>query len=179
MRSEAQKKDQATKKRKQREQERLASTDNGRDATRLSRLSIDQIDALYQQTDDFVINTHGLSMQHSEYWCNEAEGPKLVTGYPVPVQLPRALRNQNTLFKPSTTFMQGAVVLAYHGEFAADAKMHCSHLCHNPACIRVDHLTWESGPSNEKRKNCAGFVACDCGCVKQICTHFPTCKKMK
>jgi len=51
-----------------------------------------------------------------------------------------------------------------------------SHLCHNPLCIRPDHLVVESRKLNHKRKNCLFKVGCQCcSTVLVVCTHNPPC----
>jgi hypothetical protein len=51
-----------------------------------------------------------------------------------------------------------------------------SHLCHNPLCVRPEHLIVESRTLNHKRKNCLFKVMCQC-CSNEIivCKHNPPC----
>ena len=38
----------------------------------------------------------------------------------------------------------------------------CSHLCHNGACIRKEHLLWESCNNNMRRLRCQRQQLCQC-----------------
>lgn len=37
-----------------------------------------------------------------------------------------------------------------------------SHLCHDPRCILLEHLLWERGDFNRRRKTCAKLGECVC-----------------
>lgn len=181
MRNVKQKKEQAKRKREIRAEWREHFDDKGRDATRLSRLSKEQLACLFNAVapySEIQLNKHGNdSAEFEMFWCFESTQTKLSSGYPVPRLLPMSMRDASTAFSPTTSFMCGAIVLAQNGYFADDPAAECSHLCHNPACVRASHLRWESRQQNEARKNCLGTIFCGCGHSKVICPHVPTCIK--
>jgi hypothetical protein len=53
------------------------------------------------------------------------------------------------------------VVLVIHGYMPQEDE-HASHLCHNPACINVKHLVWESPGHNMRRMRCKLAGKCVC-----------------
>jgi hypothetical protein len=53
------------------------------------------------------------------------------------------------------------VVLLMNGYMPKDDE-HASHLCHNSACIFVDHLVWESAGHNMRRSRCKQAGVCVC-----------------
>lgn len=61
------------------------------------------------------------------------------------------------------------VILAYHvvlvanGYFPHDQRRYCSHLCHNPRCMRVEHLCWSDSNDNMLRELCRTQGRCVCG----------------
>jgi homing endonuclease-like protein len=54
----------------------------------------------------------------------------------------------------------------------------CSHLCHNPRCISLEHIINEQSVINQSRKNCLVWLKCH-HCKKYIftCSHKPYCIK--
>ncbi len=54
---------------------------------------------------------------------------------------------------------------------------HLSHLCGDPRCFNIAHLTVESPAANNARKGCLPAVRCPFGCAKAfwICRHEPKC----
>ena len=53
------------------------------------------------------------------------------------------------------------VVLVMHGKLPKEDE-HASHLCHNSACVRIEHLVWESAGHNMRRMRCQARGACVC-----------------
>jgi hypothetical protein len=51
-----------------------------------------------------------------------------------------------------------------------------SHLCHNPLCVRPEHLIVEPRVMNHKRKNCLHKIQTPCcGQTVLVCKHDPPC----
>lgn len=70
------------------------------------------------------------------------------------------------------------IVLAYHGIFPLTSEHEVSHRCHNPACVRVEHLLWELHPANVDREQCrfSKQITCPkCQHAFSLCKHDPTC----
>lgn len=78
-----------------------------------------------------------------------------------------------------------------NNNFPHMASLHVSHLCHQKACIRIEHLSLEPANINNKRKNClncgectghygykqcllwSGIIICWCWCHKHArSTHL-------
>jgi hypothetical protein len=55
-----------------------------------------------------------------------------------------------------------------------DLVLDLSHLCHNPLCVRPDHVVLELKVVNTRRKECAGLVneAGHCACMTQFVRNF-------
>lgn len=66
------------------------------------------------------------------------------------------------LDKPVTMTAHRAMFLCDHDElkFKTGAGYHISHLCHNPLCVKVEHLTIERGRVNQSRKRCNAKKVC-------------------
>lgn len=159
--------------RKRRDRERREKHDKGKDATRLARLSSEQLQHLYDQLGDIVPNWSG---------CLLTERSLNAQGYVASVSVGKRRQQgewDNADFRPDFPFVATQVVLAYNGRFAANKTDEASHLCHRRACLNIDHLVWESRQANEARKNCVGRVFCrECHQWLQLCTHEPKCIKL-
>jgi len=61
---------------------------------------------------------------------------------------------------------------AAHGidSLPIDRKSHVSHLCHNPRCVRPDHLVVESDLKNRSRNQCPYIIN-----QTFFCQHDPCC----
>lgn len=68
------------------------------------------------------------------------------------------------------------VVLWAQGEVKGQGEQ-CSHLCHQPLCKTVGHVTPESVAANNARKGCLVWIRCPhCPDMKiLVCRHEPTC----
>lgn len=62
---------------------------------------------------------------------------------------------------PQVQVCVSQVVLIAAGFFPEEDE-EASHLCHNGACIRLEHLVWERGDYNRRRKICAKLGECVC-----------------
>lgn len=162
-------------KRKWREQYDIGATDKGRDATRLSRLSEDQLILLQSKLPNMIVNTRGLDVADEHYYCYDGTGPQTADGYPRAFRLPVRARRPDEAFGWSTNFRPSQVVLACNGEFAETPSDEASHLCGNPRCLRSSHLIWEAPKANQNRKGCPGLIRTGNGQQLTICEHNPTC----
>jgi len=67
--------------------------------------------------------------------------------------------------KPKLTAKSGVhvahVVLVMNGQFPQEDEQ-ASHLCHNGACIKLQHLRWESAGHNMRRAHCQREGECVC-----------------
>lgn len=61
------------------------------------------------------------------------------------------------------TYLCSHVVLVAAGFKPLNTGLQASHLCHTPRCCLVDHLVWEYGSVNLKRRYCTDKPACVCG----------------
>lgn len=52
--------------------------------------------------------------------------------------------------------------------------MTASHLCHNPMCIRPEHLCTETIHQNSSRNHCQSWIRVD-GKLYHVCPHEPKC----
>lgn len=155
-------------------------TDVGRDSTRISRLTRDEVELLHSRLKPTFVNTHNLSDEFSKYWCHETTGYRGEYGHPAASYLPFSEKNWRHQFSPLMSFQYGAVVMAMDGTFATDKKDEVSHLCNNGACVRREHICWENRKDNERRKGCCGDVVCDCcNTIKLVCKHNPRCVIIK
>jgi hypothetical protein len=169
--------------RKKNARRKAAATDRGPDTTRLSRLSGEQLQELYNNVGCLSTLTHRLPAHHSRFWCYEAdERGYTKKGYPTPVKVTQSFNGpyDNRDISPNTGFMCGSVMLASEGIFASSPSDTCSHLCGNKRCVRVEHLTFEGANVNTKRNYCAGWVFCD-KCPDHLvcgCSCSPKCMKI-
>ena len=53
-------------------------------------------------------------------------------------------------------------VLLRHGCYPQGDKRVCSHICHNPQCVDIEHLRWSDANENSKREQCRNNNICDC-----------------
>ncbi len=162
-----------------RQQRRKKAADKGVDATRVQRLSVEQLQHLRDQLGDHKVETHGVIDSH--FWCHRTTRSLNAQGYPnnVAVGVKRQRGEwDNDEFRPDFAFVATQVVLAYEGIFADSTLDEASHLCHNRWCIRPLHIVWESRTKNENRKNCPGDVVCQCGDHRLLCVHTPKCIKL-
>lgn len=70
------------------------------------------------------------------------------------------------------------VVLAKAGDMPPTSEHEASHLCHNPKCVKLEHLLWESHEDNMARNMCIATreIACPhCQHVFSACKHEPRC----
>jgi len=75
--------------------------------------------------------------------------------------------------KRQVTLYAAHVVLVMHGKIPREDEQ-ASHLCHNAACIDIDHLVWESSDRNMRRRKCMARGKCICGLTPQCI--FCNCK---
>ena len=66
------------------------------------------------------------------------------------------------------TIMAYHAVLISHGHYPTNQRRVCSHLCHNPLCVNVDHLQWSDANDNMLREYCRSNKVCSCG-LKRRC----------
>lgn len=59
-----------------------------------------------------------------------------------------------------TTILSAHIVLCSNGFFPPDVHHECSHLCHNPWCICLEHLVWEPKAVNNSRVKCVTVGRC-------------------
>ena len=78
----------------------------------------------------------------------------------------RILKEDGIDFGKSKRFTGTHVILLYHG-FVPGDRDNASHLCHNHACINIDHLVFEHELLNFARRKCAqsGECCCGSGCI--------------
>lgn len=67
---------------------------------------------------------------------------------------------------------------AHHGPLSGDLDV--SHLCHNGACVKIEHLHEESHADNMARIGCPGWLQFGSytGSLVSACTHTPHCIKV-
>lgn len=139
-----------------------------RDSTRVSRLSCEQLQYLYDRASDYV-DVNG---------CYISTGEAATSGYPRGVSLEYCEVDEwsNVEFHKSLLFPRSHIVMAYHGLFARTPTDDCSHLCNTPMCTRKEHLCWESRIANLSRINCPIMMECNhCGEETDACVHEPKC----
>lgn len=62
---------------------------------------------------------------------------------------------------PQVQVCVSQLVLVSHGFFPSEDD-EASHICHEPTCVDVDHLVWERGDFNRRRKKCFKLRRCVC-----------------
>jgi len=155
--------------------------ETGRDSTRISKLSIEQLYHLYCKVDDTTVNTHGLPLAYESFWCHETTSSLTVKGYPNSRRL-----HPDREFGPYdyrgisvyTGFRQGTIVLAVEGIFAENADDDCSHLCGQKKCLRASHLCYEHTSTNQARNLCPAWIWCDNKQLICACKCTPICKRI-
>ena len=146
------------------------ATDKGRDAFRVSRLSVAQLQFLWEKMGQHHISNgcEIITIQH-------------VKGYPrLTLQgFDPQEKDANREVSPDKLLYASHVAAVAHANFPSLATDECSHLCHNAACVNPDHLVWESHQMNTSRINCVGSVTCKCGNETILCRHTPKCLTRK
>lgn len=181
------------RKKRQAERENLGISEDKkhkRDATKVARLSENQLSNLYQQLEIVQVDDHGYGPGFEDFACHYSEiafveKKGALNGYGAlrPVIILRSQftpsDDDNVDLLRAEAFTPGSVVLAWHGIFPADPLDQVSHLCDNPRCLRQSHLCYESPADNGLRKNCPGLAQCRC-CdeMHDVCQHTPACKKI-
>lgn len=62
------------------------------------------------------------------------------------------------------SFLPYHCVLLHHGFYPTEQKSVCSHICHDPSCVRIDHIMWSSHDDNYRRERlCNKEKRCVCG----------------
>lgn len=180
-------------KKRQREREAIGLSEDSkhkRDATKISRLSENQLANLYQQLEIVHVDDRDLGPGFEDYYCHysdiafvEKKGAKNGYGALRPVIILRqnfeAHEDDNEQIRRAEAFTPGSVILAWQGIFPEDPLDQVSHLCDNPRCLRESHLCYETPEDNGLRKNCPGMAQCRC-CddFHNVCNHTPECKKI-
>jgi Zinc-binding loop region of homing endonuclease len=165
--------------RKKRDQKLKEGRKRGRDVTRISRLSANELKALEDKVRVVGVNTHDISDER--YHCYETDAPVYKKGKLIGVRaIALPLKDlESTEISTFYHFAKGGVMLAAAGKFPHDPMDEVSHLCHNAKCVRPSHLTWESHQNNLKRVNCPGQVRCEhTAGYCNACHHEPRCIKM-
>ena len=70
----------------------------------------------------------------------------------------------------TVTVLAYHAVLAQHGYYPSGDRNVCSHLCHNSACVKVEHLCWSSSNENALREDCRVQKKCVCNLAREC--HF-------
>ena len=73
----------------------------------------------------------------------------------------RKPKDQRRLVHPQITFQVPQIVLIKAGYYPMEDE-EASHLCHNTECILLEHLVWERGDYNRRRKFCVRAKKCIC-----------------
>jgi len=163
-------------------QRREKCVDSGVDATRVSRLSSEQLESLVMKIGDFTVETHDL--EDERFHCHISERPANSSGYPLGVRWNEDDDDGNEWnnrdFRYAMPFVVGQVVMAANGIVSPSKDFDCSHLCGVRMCVRLEHLRWESRFQNNSRNFCSGFAFCGhCTQLACACTHDPKCLKVK
>lgn len=110
-------------------------------------------------------------------WCNLTTlKPSKTDGY---VQISHGGANKFTTLGCVVLWASGRAKPAYSGK---TDPWDVSHLCDEPRCTVLEHVTVESRQKNNARKGCVGSVLCSRNCGKCrglkylfICPHAPRC----
>lgn len=70
-------------------------------------------------------------------------------------------RGNWTYAEPTSLVLAAHAVLVMNGHFPREDDQ-ASHLCHNPWCVRLEHLIWENAGYNMRRKRCQARNKCVC-----------------
>jgi len=79
---------------------------------------------------------------------------------------------------PDGSYEVTHIVLGFNGVYPPTSEHEVSHRCHNPACVRFEHLLWEFHRANVDREQCrySRNVTCPkCEHVFTLCKHEPPC----
>lgn len=78
---------------------------------------------------------------------------------------PRHIRRNRvtSAYQPTVPFPATHCILVGHGYLPQEGDVG-SHLCHNPLCVNIEHLVWESASRNNRREYlCNKKKRCSCG----------------
>lgn len=71
---------------------------------------------------------------------------------------------------PNITCPVSHLVLIKAGKYPVEDD-EASHLCHNSSCIELDHLIWERGDFNRRRRFCVRAKKCVCQLTPPCLMH--------
>lgn len=149
---------------------RSTTTEKGRDATRISRVNLNEMDYLRGRVTFDVTG-------ESEFDCYVLPPQLLCEQTRVARKRRLGAHAETPGFNQYTDFSPGAIILASNGVFATDKNDEISHLCGNWKCARFAHLVWENHAKNIARVGCPGEINCRHHEWCNACIHTPKCKK--
>ena len=90
------------------------------------------------------------------------------------LKYPTREAKRRKLGKNRSSFLVSHIILIEHGQYPEEDDT-ASHLCHNACCIDINHLIWERGDFNQRRKRCQKLKKCICRLEKKciINAHLP------
>lgn len=163
-------------------------------AHKLRLLDKQQLNVLYTQANYYEVDKRGF--EDSIKWCHKATGvvkkekehkpastTTTISKKPRGIELPRKFRYgffsiPTNKEKEVITWEKTHIILAYEGRFPPSSEHEISHRCHNPDCIKSDHLLWELHSDNVEREKCryTRKITCpNCSYEWNECDHQPSC----